>query len=67
MKTLAQLVDELGLTPTSNEIYTGQTGKYVVVYPDKTYMTLETPYLLDFHRIFWGCIIYEVLYKENRQ
>ena len=39
MKTLEELVKELGLKPTPTERYLGRGGNYVVVYLDNEYTT----------------------------
>lgn len=47
MKTLEELVKELGLIPSWTEITVGRLGNYVHIFDDNTYITFDT---LDFPR-----------------
>lgn len=44
MKTLEELIKELGLKPTRTELLCGRQGNHVLVYKDNTYETFYEKY-----------------------
>ena len=61
MKTLEELTNELGLTPSEHELEFGQSGGYVIVdETNKTYTTMSDERLVKILCRKFGFKLYEV-------